>query len=77
MLYYEARFGGSHFLGAIGIRRMMETVLTLFFARCATPFDRQKGGQMAQKVAGENKKSVFGVVGMKIIMYFCYTTKKD
>ena len=31
----------------------------------------------AQKVAGENKKSVFGVVGMKIIMYFCYTTKKD
>ena len=32
---------------------------------------------MAQKVAGENKKSVFGVVGMKIIMYFCYTTKKD
>lgn len=41
------------------------------------PFDRQKGGQMAQKVAGENKKSVFGVVGMKIIMYFCYTTKKD
>ena len=41
------------------------------------PFDRQKGGQKAQKVAGENKKSVFGVVGMKIIMYFCYTTKKD
>ena len=32
---------------------------------------------MAQKVASENKKSVFGVVGMKIIMYFCYTTKKD
>ena len=58
-------------------RLIYRTYLNLFFARCATPFDRQKGGQMAQKVARENKKSVFGVVGMKIIMYFCYTTKKD
>lgn len=58
-------------------RLIYRTYLNLFSARRAPPFDRQKGGQMAQKVAGENKKSVFGVVGMKIIMYFCYTTKKD
>ena len=58
-------------------RLIYRTYLNLFFARRATPLDRQKGGQKAQKVAGENKKSVFGVVGMKIIMYFCYTTKKD
>lgn len=58
-------------------RLIYRTYLNLFFARRAPSFDRQKGGQKAQKVAGENKKSVFGVVGMKIIMYFCYTTKKD
>ena len=58
-------------------RLIYRTYQNLFFARRAPSFDRQKGGQKAQKVAGENKKSVFGVVGMKIIMYFCYTTKKD
>ena len=58
-------------------RLIYRNYLNQFFRPLRHPFDRQKGGQKAQKVASENKKSVFGVVGMKIIMYFCYTTKKD